>query len=170
MLFRDTVKPIALALWCWAVEIVSPTSLVVPLALLGSAWDRTDSLDSNGAFACHRGDLPAWAHWYQTPDERLPGGTYEPTVLSVYKTFGKWVTSFYWLVLRNRLQGLAWRFRRPMVTPWELRDGLQVQETPQGLLWFRRRPVGPWVAKTGWRQYVVDGTPWAVPCLTITKP
>ncbi|MGH6622900.1 MAG: DUF7338 family protein, partial [Burkholderiaceae bacterium] len=31
------------------------------------------------------GRLPFWAHWMETPDDTLPGGTYEPVVRALYE-------------------------------------------------------------------------------------
>lgn len=54
--------------------------------------------------------LPRWLKWAETPDEHLPGGLYEPTVMKIYQRFG-WVTcSIYWLLLRNVGQGILWPY------------------------------------------------------------
>ena len=51
--------------------------LCPPLSLLAVAcarWDQDPTPDQWGTTPTRRGDLPRWAHWMQTMDERLPGG------------------------------------------------------------------------------------------------
>lgn len=57
--------------------------------------------------------LPNAFMWLETPDEHLPGGLYEPAVYSVYRRFGWFVCSWYWLGIRNVAFGLAWQFGKP---------------------------------------------------------
>lgn len=64
--------------------------------------------------------LPAKWAWVETPDEHLPGGMYEPTVAKLYKSFGWFITSWYWLGLRNVGQGLLFPYGKivhPIYTP-----------------------------------------------------
>lgn len=87
-----------LALFPWVCLLV---------ALPFAKWDKTPTGDQWGVGSVIRGDLPSWAKFLSTPDERLPGGMYEATVASVYAKYGRWVTSLYWLGVRNCLMGLA---------------------------------------------------------------
>ena len=51
--------------------------------------------------------LPAWLAWFNTPDD--PGcdqGLYEPQVLAVYKAWGWAAKTWYWLGVRNQMNGL----------------------------------------------------------------
>ena len=162
------VKPIALALWAFVVGLFALPLVVVPLALLGATWDSSGSPDSNGQRPdVIRGDLPAWARWYSSPDERLPGGTYEPALAAVLDRFGPFIASWYWLGWRNTFQGFAWQWRQRLPLPWPVPG--ETLET-QGNLWFLRYPLGSsFVLKAGWRQYVVDGLPYGVPCLSPTR-
>lgn len=50
---------------------------------------------------------PNWLYWLSTPDERLPGGLYEPAHKAVFDRWGKWIASWYWLGIRNRMMGLG---------------------------------------------------------------
>jgi hypothetical protein len=52
--------------------------------------------------------LPDCLSLVETPDEYLPGGTYEPTVKSIYDTWGWFVCSWYWLAWRNVGHGMIW--------------------------------------------------------------
>jgi hypothetical protein len=51
--------------------------------------------------------------WFQTPDERFPGGLYEPTVKDMLDKHGKIITSWYWAGLRNQMMGLAAAVGKP---------------------------------------------------------
>jgi len=71
--------------------------LLVLLALPFIKWDKQASLDRHGKDLTVRGDLPNWLSWLSTPDERLPGGLYEPAHKALFERYGKWVASWYWL-------------------------------------------------------------------------
>ena len=55
------------------------------------------------------GRLPWGFRWMETPDDPLPGGTYEPTVARIYERWGFYWGSVYWL-MRNRAYRLARRW------------------------------------------------------------
>lgn len=148
-----------------AVVLVAPVGTLIALPF--ARWDAEPSLDSNGKGLTIRGDLPAWAWWLQTPDERLPGGTYEPAVAVVLERHGRFLCSWYWLGFRNILQGLAAMFGVPVLTPWPLAPGFY---TTGALWWLRWGLPGNFLQlKAGWRTYHERGTFMAVPCLTVTK-
>lgn len=44
----------------------------------------------------------------ETPDDCLPGGLYEPTVLKVYEKYGSYWCSWYWLAIRNVGHRMRW--------------------------------------------------------------
>lgn len=94
------------------VSLIVPP-LVLPFLMWFARWDRDITRDIDGRFPLIRGDLPRWLAWFETPDERLPGGLYEPTVEKVYVVWGKWVCTYYWLGLRNRAFGLARAIGKP---------------------------------------------------------
>lgn len=51
--------------------------------------------------------LPSWLQWLNTPDDPGPDqGMYEAQVAAVYARFGWVVKTWYWLGLRNQLNGL----------------------------------------------------------------
>jgi hypothetical protein len=139
----------------------------LPIALLLAKWDTEPSLDSNQQGLTIRGDLPSWAWFYTTPDERLPGGTYEPTVAGRLAARGPFLTSWYWLGIRNRMHGLAAAFALPTSMPWSPEPGYY----DNGSLWWLRYPLfnNTYQFKTGWRTYYYGGGWKAVPCFTITK-
>lgn len=106
--------------WSWprivahaAFEIACiPLALIgVPIAVLFARWDSGPTTWTGGASdngpPTVRGDLPWGLGWFGTFDERLPGGMYEPTVVKVYNAAGRYWCSVYWLVVRNRMFGLA---------------------------------------------------------------
>lgn len=111
-------------------ELVTIVLAIVgaPIVCLFARWDRwpttwTGGAPDNGPPAV-RGDLPHWARWWETFDERLPGGMYEPTVVRVYQRFGRYVCSVYWLAGRNRMftLGKALFGREPAGREWHRRD------------------------------------------------
>ena len=116
-----------------------PIAIVgVPIAVLFARWDKEPTTFTGGAPdngpPTIRGDLPWWLNWFGTFDERLPGGMYEPTVVKVHERFGRYVCSCYWLIVRNRMFGLAkflfgkeaegpppqqrWRIESPFLIGW----------------------------------------------------
>lgn len=56
--------------------------------------------------------LPRWLAWFDTPDQYLPGAMYEPTIRDFYLATGWYLTTVRWL-LRNRMNGLSYRFALP---------------------------------------------------------
>lgn len=144
--------------------------LIVLVALPFAKWDKTPSADSNGKFPdVIRGDLPRWASWYSTPDERLPGGTYEPTVADALHAFGRFWCSWYWLGIRNRMLGFDMIWAVPIDLPWPPEPG----HYRNGEFWWTRRDLF-WglQLKMGWRTYVLRGPSAriiAAPCFTITR-
>jgi len=157
------IKPLLIAIFLKPFDLLALP--LVFIALAGAKWDAFPSLDSNGQGLTIRGDLPDWAWFLQTPDERLPGGTYEPTVASVLEKYGPLVCSLYWLGLRNRMHGLAAYFGVPVASPWSPIPGFY----DNGVLWWLRYPIGRFQLKAGYRTYGIKGQWLAVPCLTITK-
>ena len=81
---------------------------LVPFTLPFAKWDKvaTEPRNADGIYII-RGDLPWWLSWFQTPDERLPGDTCEAAVKEMYIKHGQWITSWYWLGVRNIAMGLA---------------------------------------------------------------
>jgi len=161
------VKPIAIALMLLALDLILLALLITPavvaIAFVFAKWDEKPSADSNGQHAdVIRGDLPAWAWWWSTPNERLPGGTYEPAVSAVLDRHGRFWCSLYWLGWRNRMQGLAASFGVPVQGPWPPEPGLY----DNGPLWWWRKEIQ---LKVGWRTYLIGTTWFAVPCFTFTK-
>jgi len=51
--------------------------------------------------------LPRWLAWFNTPDDPGPAqGMYEPQVRAVYDRFGWAAKTWYWLGVRNQMNGL----------------------------------------------------------------
>ncbi len=140
---------VARIVWQALFELVCiPVALFgVPIAVLFARWDDgpttwTGGAPDNGPPTV-RGDLPWWLSWFGTLDERLPGGMYEPSVVSVYNRWGRYICSCYWLVVRNRMFGLAkFLFGRADGDPW-----------------FEWRELGP--VKIGWGYKRYRATPQA---------
>jgi hypothetical protein len=164
------LKPCLIGLFMLIAALFAP--FVVLFALPFIRWDREETVDGMGRFLIVRGDLPNWLSYLGTPDERLPGGLYEPTVLSIYNKTGKWFTAWYWLGLRNRIHGLAASFGRIVEEGWPNPIDNSDEYYVRGDLWWRRKPIwgGKFAFKAGYRIYhLTNGTYRAVPCFTITK-
>ena len=160
------LQPIFFALVIQIVALFSP--VLVLLALPFIRWDAYKSNDPSGNYPATRGDMPKWLSWLSTPDERLPGGLYEPAVLSIFNRYGRVFCAFYWLGLRNRLHGFAAAFGTPATAGWVSGYGYQTQ----GNLWWLRYSLlgGRFAFKAGYRIYILlDGSFRAVPVFTVTK-
>ena len=168
-IIRDVLLAVAL-------EAVSlALTPLVPLAPLFRRYVRTDRIEvwgegGRGEMIVERYRLPRWLAWYETPDELLPGGMYEPTVRGWYQSAGPYACSVLWL-LRNRLYGLAWRFGRPA---GGYLDPIPGAVATRGDLWRWWRSVGPIVLQAGWKvhrktysAHWADGPLWAVPFVSV---
>lgn len=111
-------------------------------------WDKEPSNGSYGQNPTIRGDLPKCLRWFQTPDERFPGGLYEPTVQKWLDTKGRTYCSYKWAGWRNQLMGLAAALGKSTTdyipeTPlgfWARKDKLTgdiVWRYSKGLKWFK---------------------------------
>ena len=138
---------------------------LVPLALLFAKWEKEPSSARAGEEPAIRGDLPKWLSWFSTPDERLPGGMYEPTVAAMYEKRGKWLTSWYWLGVRNCLFGLALRLGKPTT---DYIPDLPLGFWERGDIWRYSVKLGPFKFLTGYKVYkLLDGSFKAAPCFSI---
>ena len=163
------VKPCAIGLLTFFLALTAP--LLVLLALPFIKWDKEATMEDESRYSLVRGDLPKWLDFLSTPDERLPGGIYEPAVAAIYAKYGATVCSWYWLGLRNRMHGLDAKFGIPTDKDWDgpFSDDEYFVRAP---LWWRRKPIfgGKFAFKAGYRFYtVLDKSILAVPCFTITK-
>jgi len=138
--------------------------VLVLLALPFIRWDKQASLDRHGKDLTVRGDLPDWLSWLSTPDERLPGGLYEPAHRSLFDKYGKWVASWYWLGVRNCFMGLSMAVGKaatgyiPDVRGWY----------QAGDVWQYSVQLGPLRFVTGHKVYrLLTGEFWAAPCFTL---
>lgn len=97
----------AVPIYCYIVAGISNIALIgTIIALPFAKWDSEPSAGSDGTWVIIRGDLPKWAWFLETADERLPAGS-EPAAMQVYERYGKFITCVYWLGTRNQLQALA---------------------------------------------------------------
>lgn len=141
--------------------------VLVPLALLFAKWDSEPTqgvqhgLSANPAII--RGDLPGWLSWFSTPDERLPGGLYEPAVHNLYYAHGKFITAWYWLGIRNCLMGMSKYFGKPTTDYAPEDSGFW----SRGDVWRYTLALGPIRVILGYQVYrLLDGSFWAYPCFT----
>lgn len=117
-----------------------------------------------------RTKLPDWLWWFQTPDEPLPGGLYEPTVLTWYQILGYYWCSVLWLI-RNRMYGLSWYFGKPADG---YLDSVPGEIVRRGDLWRGWWKFGPIVFQAGWKVHRKDfdakaqtGPFWAIPFVSL---
>lgn len=146
--------------------LLTPVRLYAPvlmlLALPFIKWDKEPTLD--GSDLAIRGDLPGWLDWLSTPDERLPGGLYEPAHKALYERYGKWVASWYWLGIRNVMFGLSFKLGKPA--------SAHFNDEPMGLvdygdIWQYRARLGILKLVCGYKVYTLKTGLWAVPCFSI---
>lgn len=108
--------------------------------------------------------LPSWASWFETPDDiTLPGGLYEPTVYKIYQKYGWFISSWYWLGLRNIAHGVMWNQGRHVYS----RERIEVvKELGPFKLIYGYKVVNDWYKlKIGYNNG--DVGLWAVPRITI---
>lgn len=160
-MIKDVV--VAVFIEIMAILLAPFTPLVV---LFRGPTVRTDIVDGKPV---ERSALPKWLWWWQTPDEYLPGGLYEPTVVRWLK-WGSWYTSWRWL-LRNRMYGLQWSFGKPVDSYF---DPVHNELVFRDNLWRWWKQFGPIVVQAGWKVHRKDfyasaqyGPFWAVPFVTI---
>lgn len=144
-------------------------------------WDTEPSTDQHGMGLTIRGDLHPDDAWRGTLDDRLPGGTYEPTVAKMLEEKGRDATAFYWIGRRNRAHGMRRKYARPSTLEaynerFEPDENGHVYGIRSDGTWYRERRIGPFKRVTGWRIYraLIKGKSGefeylAVPTATIKK-
>lgn len=169
---------VAPLLWHVMPALTPLALLLVPvlpmLAVAGAKWDSEPSTDQHGQGLTQRGDLPGWARWMQTLDDRLPGGTYEPTVAAMLAKVGRYWTSVYWIGWRNRAHGLRKTFGRPSTLEAYLTRFEFIGDVAQGVRsdgsWYHAEQIGSLLWVAGHRIYKLPGDQYlAVPTATIKK-
>jgi hypothetical protein len=147
--------------------IIMVLNLLAPLlVLLVLPFARWDAEPTDGYL---RGDLPDWASWLSTPDERLPGGLYEPAHLALFEKYGKWVASWVWLGWRNPLFGLSFTFGKPAIDYMpEMVAMTGLWERAEDAIWQYGARLGSLKFACGYKVYRLPiGSFWAVPCFTV---
>lgn len=143
---------------------VAPIAMLLALPFI--SWDKIPSNGSYGQDPTIRGDLPAWLAWLATPDERFPGGLYEPMVKARLDRFGKLWCSYVWAGWRNQMIGLAYAFGKPATGYCPDNSGFW----SDGNIWRLSVPLGPIRFVTGYKVYRnTDLTFHAVPVTTFKK-
>jgi hypothetical protein len=163
---RDICVGIFLTIAGLAMTVLAPLLLFAPLGPVLA----TERLPGSDDIYVDRRALPGWLWWFQTPDERLPGGLYEPAVRLWLSWFGYRVCSVLWLV-RNAGYGLAWSFGRPASGYLDAIEG-QVVEADGLWRWKKTTGIVSWQA--GWKVHRKDfdataesGPYWAVPFVSV---
>jgi hypothetical protein len=144
-----------LALLCELVGLLSMP--IVPLACALACLKR-DSVPTQGSWGTgtnvadvgpfvHRADLPMFFAWLGTPDERLPGGLYEPDVREWFAGWGFWACSVLWL-WRNRAYQFGYWLGRPADEYLQAVPG-RVATMPG--IWRWQKDFGPVRIGTGWK-------------------
>lgn len=110
-----------------------------------------------------RGDLPDWLYWLSTPDERLPGGLYEPAHKAVFDKWGKVVASWYWLGVRNRMMGLGHSLGIPATEYIPDKRGMY----RNGDIWQYSAQIGFIRVALGYKVYKMSDGFWAVPTCSV---
>ena len=144
--------------------------IVAPIGMLVAVWFiKWDDTPTNGSYNQNptiRGDLPYLLRWFQTPDERFPGGLYEPTVQGWLDSYGKYFCSYMWAGTRNQLMGLAAALGKPATDYIPEGNGFWERDD----IWRYSLPIGPIRIVAGWQVYRrLDMTFLAVPVLTLKR-
>lgn len=152
MTIKDIIKPCAIAILLSLLDIVCLFSGITFVSV-----------------ACMLVLQKRWS-WLMTPDVALPGDLNVPAVAALYQKWGSgplawYVTSWYWLAVRNRWHGLDFHFALPTSVVWPFVPGRYVN----GHFWYWLIVCGDFAIKLGWRQYTVNGVRYNVPCFTVTK-
>lgn len=143
---------------------VAPIAMLFALPLI--RWDNEPSNGSYNQDPTIRGDLPAWLSWLSTPDERFPGGLYEPDVKNRLDTYGKLWCSYVWAGWRNQMIGLAYLLGKPATDFCPDKSGFWSGDG----IWRLSVPMGPVRFVTGYKVYrSTDMTFRAVPVTTLKK-
>lgn len=144
--------------------------LLVPIALCFAKRtdDRTTHYGQDPGIQRYR--LPRAFRFLETPDELLPGGMYEPTVLQIYNRLGWWLCSWYWLGLRNVGHGMWWRFGKSV--PLHLKHMTLEQQKEYGVFsrertFWKFRCVYGWKTVNDWYSLQTQRGILAVPRFTI---
>ncbi len=174
--------------------------IIAPIGMIFAVWFiKWDTEPTNGSYnqdPTIRGDLPYLLKWFQTPDERFPGGLYEPTVKQWLEQDGKMWCSYRWAGLRNQMMGLAAALGKeaPYYLPekpegyFEFKQGAELLDQVMELakangepmpslkstgykdIWRYILPLGPIKIVFGWQVYrCADMTFLAVPVFTLKK-
>ena len=143
--------------------------IVAPIGMLVAVWFiKWDDTPTNGSYNQNptiRGDLPYLLRWFRTPDERFPGGLYEPTVQGWLDKYGKYVCSYLWAGIRNQMMGLAQALGHSTTD--------YIPEEPLGFwerddIWRYSAKLGPIKFVCGWQvTKLLDSSFLAVPVCTI---
>jgi hypothetical protein len=161
-------------LWLTLVGLyVLITPWLTTRAVKRATWDTEPSGDRYGLHPTIRGDLQPRDAWRGTPDERLPGGTYEPTVREWLAEHGRDECAKRWL-LRNRAHGIRAAYAIPSTEAAWLEQFPEVGRVTRGVrsdgTWFYKRRVGAFCYVEGHRIYqYLDGTYQAIPTCTIKR-
>lgn len=148
--------------------VITLLNLIAPVLALFAVpfikWDTAPTFDRHGRDETIRGDLPGWLSWLSTPDERLPGGLYEPAHKALLEKWGRGFASWYWIGIRNALMGLS-------KAAGQETTGYATDEPgywTRGELWKLRLDLGTFRMIIGYKVYrLLDGRYWAYPCATI---
>ena len=142
--------------------------LFMPLFLLFAR--KTDEQTTHYAQpVVQRYRLPPWLAWAESPDEHLPGGLYEPTVRRIYERFGWFVSSWYWLGLRNVGNGIVWALGHEVPLP--LKHMTPIEQAWYGV-WRKQRVIlgirfmWGWETVRDWHNTKTSQGYWAVPHVT----
>jgi hypothetical protein len=141
-------------------SIIAPILVIFTIPFI--KWDKEISTQPQRTLP-----PPKWLSWFQTPDNRLPGDLAIPEVMSVFQKYGKWVTSWYWMGLRNQVMGLAvWMGEQTSDYAPENVEGLWERTDIYGTVWKYTKTIGKIKFITGYKVYaMLDGTFRSAPTL-----
>jgi hypothetical protein len=115
-----------------------------------------------------KGSLPHWLSWFETPDEQFPGDLRIDQMRTIFDRYGKWVCSWFWGGVRNRLMGFAvWAGSETSDYAPEDVPGLWERTDSFGKIWKYTLSLGKFHFITGYSVYkMLDGRFRAAPVFT----
>jgi hypothetical protein len=157
--------------WWFLLYTASVMGAIPPvLTLIALPFAKRDvqpTVSKDGTWLVRRADLPKWAWFLETVDDRLPGGS-EPYVMDMYKRRGFFITSWYWLGFRNQLQALSVYFGIN-VSAAEVLDSPKWFFKAEGVWRVVIRLGSKFQIRFGWEIVNPIGSHIAVPYFTIKK-
>lgn len=145
-----------------------PALFLTPIFLLLFSKEVKDTRRPSDRLGGKRAKYPKWLSWAETKDELMCGDLTIPTVKYIHEKFGWFITSWYWLGVRNT-GSLLWYVGKPAPTYLDLITEDQKKEYG---IWYKEIPLVFLELRVGWNIYrdwystFTEGGFWATPYIS----